>query len=88
MRFFSCTTPYAPLHAGAHPKMTGPVLSSFMIGIVAFPYYCPGARRCNVFVSTWLLCPRLRSASIALYASPTVVLARFSVWFAIFDFFS
>ena len=33
--------------------------------IDAFPYYCPGARRGNVFVATWLLCPRPRSTSIA-----------------------
>ena len=29
MKFVSRNTPYAPLHAGARPKVTGPVLSSF-----------------------------------------------------------
>ena len=33
-------------------------------GIDAFPYYCPGARRGNVFVATWLLRPGPRSTSI------------------------
>ena len=61
-------------------------------GIDAFPFYCPGARRGNIFVATWLLRPRPRSTSIvALYASSTVtmsrVLARFSVWSSIFVFF-
>ena len=28
MKFVSRTTPYPPLHAGARPKITGPVLSS------------------------------------------------------------
>ena len=61
--------------------------------IDAFPYYCPGARRGNVFVATRLLRPRPRSTSKVLYESPTVtmyydvVLARFSVWSSIFDFF-
>ena len=32
--------------------------------IDAFPYYCPGARRGNVFVATWLLRPRPRGPSI------------------------
>ena len=41
--------------------------------IDAFPYYCPGARRGNVFVATWLLRPRPRSTSV-LYASPTVTM--------------
>ena len=62
--------------------------------IDAFPYYCPGARRGNVFVATWLLCPRPRSTSIARTSISVceshcdhVVLARFSVWSSIFDFF-
>ena len=62
--------------------------------IDVFPNYCPGARRGNVFVATWLLRPRPRSASIVMYASSVVltvtmprVLARFSVWSSIFDFF-
>ena len=42
--------------------------------IDAFPYYCPGARRGNVFVATWLLRPRPRSTSIVLYASSTVTM--------------
>ena len=29
--FVSRTTPYAPLHAGARPKTTGPVLSSILV---------------------------------------------------------
>ena len=35
---------------------------NFVFGIDAFPYYCPGARRGNVFVATWLLRPRPRGA--------------------------
>ena len=49
-------------------------LSTAPRGIDAFPYYCPGARRGNVFVATWLLRPRPRSTSIVLYASPTVTM--------------
>ena len=45
--------------------------------IDAFPYYCPGARRGNVFVATWLLRPRPRTTSIVLYARPTVTLRGF-----------
>ena len=30
--------------------------------IDAFPYYCPGARRGNIFVATWLLRHRPRGA--------------------------
>ena len=40
--------------------------------IEAFPYYCPGARRGNVFVATWLLRPRPRSTSIVLYISTSI----------------
>ena len=32
MKFGSCTTPYAPLHAVARPKITRPVLSSYANG--------------------------------------------------------
>ena len=62
-----------------------------LLAIDAFPYYCPGTRWGNAFVATWLLRPRPRSTSIVLCASSTVtmsrVLARFSVWSSIFDFF-
>ena len=41
--------------------------------IDAFPYYCPGARRGNVFVATWLLRPRPRSSSTS---NPSLPLAH------------
>ena len=37
-------------------------LSGAVDRINAFPYYCPGERRGNVFVATWLLRPRPRGA--------------------------
>ena len=36
MKFVSRTSPYPPLHAGARPKITGPVLSSYVTFI--FPW--------------------------------------------------
>ena len=54
----------------------------------AFPYYCPGARRGNIFVATWLLRPRPRGAqAYCMRIQLHVVLARFSFWSSIFGFF-
>ena len=88
LHFLFLLLPFLPL---SNSVFSQSVLLSTHTRIDAFPYYCPGARRGNVFVATWLLRPWPRSTSIVLYASSTVtmsrVLARFSVWSSIFDFF-
>ena len=58
------------------------MFSPWWVPIDAFPYYCPGARRGNVFVATWLLRPRPRTSIVLNASSPVTksrVLARFSV---------
>ena len=53
------------------------VLRQHVLRNASLLYYCPGARRGNVFVATWLICPRSRSTKIVdlLYASPTVTIS-------------